>query len=103
MLIPLSEYMLDTEIDNSMRITLDVAIKITILSEEKRIITFTLFIHMLVTRFAPSPTGYLHIGGVRTAFYCWLMAKKHHGKYLLRIEDTDLNRSTPEMEAAIIE
>jgi glutamyl/glutaminyl-tRNA synthetase len=40
---------------------------------------------------------------VRTAFYCWLLAKKHHGKYLLRIEDTDLNRSTDEMEKAILE
>lgn len=58
---------------------------------------------MLVTRFAPSPTGYLHIGGVRTALYCWLLARQQQGRYLLRIEDTDLSRSTDEMEQAIIE
>ena len=58
---------------------------------------------MLVTRFAPSPTGYLHIGGVRTALYCRLLARQQKGKYLLRIEDTDLSRSTDEMEKAIIE
>lgn len=45
------------------------------------------------TRFAPSPTGFLHIGGVRTALYCWLYARKHKGQFLLRIEDTDLERS----------
>src|SRR4051794_38767037 len=44
-------------------------------------------------RFAPSPTGFLHIGGGRTALYCWLYAKRYQGKYLLRIEDTDLERS----------
>lgn len=58
---------------------------------------------MLVTRFAPSPTGYLHIGGVRTALYCWLLARQQKGKYLLRIEDTDLSRSSDEMEQAILE
>lgn len=46
------------------------------------------------TRFAPSPTGYLHIGGVRTALYSWLYAKKQHGEFILRIEDTDTERST---------
>ena len=52
---------------------------------------------MLVkTRFAPSPTGYLHVGGVRTALYCWLFAKNQKGKYVLRIEDTDKERSTKE-------
>ncbi|MCM2279629.1 MAG: glutamate--tRNA ligase [Oligoflexia bacterium] len=45
------------------------------------------------TRFAPSPTGFLHIGGVRTALFCWLYARKHQGQFLLRIEDTDLERS----------
>src|SRR3989338_4839918 len=50
----------------------------------------------VVTRFAPSPTGYLHIGGVRTALFNWLFAKHHGGKYLTRIEDTDRERSTPE-------
>ncbi|RXH26732.1 glutamyl-tRNA synthetase [Bradyrhizobium nanningense] len=53
----------------------------------------------VVTRFAPSPTGFLHIGGARTALFNWLYAKKHGGKMLLRIEDTDRERST---EAAIV-
>ena len=44
------------------------------------------------TRFAPSPTGYLHIGGIRTALYCYALAKKHSGQFVLRIEDTDRNR-----------
>ncbi len=48
----------------------------------------------VVTRFAPSPTGMLHIGGVRTALFCWLFAKKHGGRFILRVEDTDLGRST---------
>ncbi|GLH74946.1 glutamate--tRNA ligase [Geothrix limicola] len=48
----------------------------------------------IVTRFAPSPTGMLHIGGVRTALFCWLFARKHGGRFILRIEDTDLSRST---------
>ena len=50
----------------------------------------------VVTRFAPSPTGMLHIGGVRTALFCWLYARKHGGTFILRIEDTDLTRSTDE-------
>ncbi len=49
---------------------------------------------MIVTRFAPSPTGYLHIGGGRTALFNWLFAQHHQGKFLLRIEDTDRARST---------
>ena len=49
-----------------------------------------------VVRFAPSPTGYLHIGGARTALFNWLYAKKNGGTFLLRIEDTDLERSKPE-------
>jgi glutamyl-tRNA synthetase len=48
------------------------------------------------TRFAPSPTGYLHIGGARTALFNFLFARRHGGQYLLRIEDTDRQRSTPE-------
>ncbi len=55
------------------------------------------------TRFAPSPTGYLHIGGARTALYCWLFAKKHQGTFILRVEDTDLERSTPESVQAILD
>ena len=47
-------------------------------------------------RFAPSPTGALHIGGARTALYDWLLARRHGGAFLLRIEDTDRERSTPE-------
>ena len=55
------------------------------------------------TRFAPSPTGYLHVGGARTALYSWLYAKHNQGEFVLRIEDTDLERSTPEATAAILE
>ncbi len=55
----------------------------------------------IVTRFAPSPTGYLHIGGARTALFNWLFARANGGKFLLRIEDTDRARSTPEATAAI--
>lgn len=58
---------------------------------------------MIHTRFAPSPTGYLHIGGVRTALYSWLYAKKLGGEFILRIEDTDLERSTEESVNAILE
>lgn len=50
---------------------------------------------MVVTRFAPSPTGYLHVGGARTALFCWLMARHHDGRMILRIEDTDQKRNTP--------
>ena len=57
----------------------------------------------VVTRFAPSPTGYLHIGGVRTALFNWLYAKKNNGKFLLRIEDTDRNRSSKEAINIILE
>jgi len=56
----------------------------------------------VVTRFAPSPTGYLHIGGARTALFNWLYARGRGGKFLLRIEDTDRARSTPEATAAIL-
>ena len=55
----------------------------------------------VVTRFAPSPTGYLHIGGARTAIFNYLFAKKHNGRYLVRIEDTDKKRSTKEAVQAI--
>jgi glutamyl-tRNA synthetase len=55
------------------------------------------------TRFAPSPTGYLHVGGARTALFSWLHARKHGGKFILRIEDTDLERSTSESINAILE
>jgi glutamyl-tRNA synthetase len=55
------------------------------------------------TRFAPSPTGFLHIGGLRTALFCWLYARRHGGKYVLRIEDTDLERSTPEAIQQILD
>ncbi|MFC0279796.1 glutamate--tRNA ligase [Falsigemmobacter intermedius] len=57
----------------------------------------------VVTRFAPSPTGYLHIGGARTALFNWLFARGRGGKFLLRIEDTDRERSTPEATAAILQ
>tara|TARA_R110002111_G_scaffold207374_2_gene271568 strand:- start:681 stop:2084 length:1404 start_codon:yes stop_codon:yes gene_type:complete len=55
------------------------------------------------TRFAPSPTGYLHVGGARTALLSWLYARKHGGQFILRIEDTDLERSTEESVNAILE
>ena len=61
---------------------------------------------MLMTvrvRFAPSPTGYLHIGAARSALFNWLYARKTGGKFLLRIEDTDLQRSTDESTRSIIE
>ena len=56
----------------------------------------------VVTRFAPSPTGYLHIGGARTALFNWLYARHTGGKFLLRIEDTDRERSTEGAIAAIL-
>ena len=55
------------------------------------------------TRFAPSPTGFLHVGGVRTALFAWLYAKHHDGAFVLRIEDTDEARSTPESVQAILD
>jgi len=55
------------------------------------------------TRFAPSPTGVLHLGSVRTALFCWLYARRHHGQFVLRIEDTDKERSTEENVDAIME
>ena len=55
------------------------------------------------TRFAPSPTGFLHIGGARTALFSWAFAKKHGGQFILRIEDTDVARSTPEAVQAILD
>jgi len=59
------------------------------------------FILNVITRFATSQTGYLHIGGARTAIFNFLFAKKHQGKYLVRIEDTDSKRSTNEAVQAI--
>ena len=55
------------------------------------------------TRFAPSPTGFLHIGGARTALFSWAFARKHGGTFILRIEDTDVERSTPEAVQAILD
>jgi len=57
---------------------------------------------MTTTRFAPSPTGYLHIGGLRTSLFSWLWARKNEGKFLLRIEDTDLARNSEEAVTAIL-
>jgi glutamyl-tRNA synthetase len=57
----------------------------------------------LRTRFAPSPTGYLHLGGARTALFCWAYARHHQGVFILRIEDTDVERSTPEAVQAILD
>lgn len=58
---------------------------------------------MVRTRFAPSPTGYLHIGGARTALFSWAYARKHGGKFILRVEDTDLERSTKHSTQAILD
>ncbi len=55
------------------------------------------------TRFAPSPTGFLHLGGARTALFAWAFARRHQGVFILRIEDTDLERSTPEAVQAILD
>ena len=55
------------------------------------------------SRFAPSPTGYLHIGGARTALFAWLWAKKNNSKFVLRIEDTDKDRSTQHSVDAILQ
>src|SRR5690348_17917042 len=55
------------------------------------------------TRFAPSPTGFLHIGGARTALYCWLEARHRGGQFILRIEDTDRERSTDAAVQAILD
>src|SRR2546429_5883531 len=57
----------------------------------------------VVTRFAPSPTGLLHVGGVRTALFSWLYARRNGGKFILRIEDTDRERSTDEAVRVILE
>jgi len=58
---------------------------------------------MVRVRFAPSPTGYLHIGGARTALFNWLFARHNNGKFILRIEDTDRSRSTEEYIKEILE
>ena len=58
---------------------------------------------MIRTRFAPSPTGYLHIGGVRTALFNWLYARRHHGRFVLRIDDTDAQRNRAEAVAPILD
>ena len=58
---------------------------------------------MIRTRFAPSPTGYLHIGGARTALFAWAYARRHQGTFILRIEDTDVARSTPQAVQAILD
>src|SRR5262245_4813586 len=57
----------------------------------------------VVTRFAPSPTGMLHVGGVRTALFSWLYARRTGGKFILRVEDTDRERSTEEAVRVILE
>src|SRR3954468_22415869 len=59
--------------------------------------------NQVITRFAPSPTGYLHVGGARTALFNWLMARHTGGKFLLRIEDTDLARSTEQATVQLLD
>src|SRR3954464_2364497 len=58
---------------------------------------------MIRVRFAPSPTGHLHVGGARTAIFNWLFAKHHGGEFLIRVEDTDQARSTRESEAMVLD
>ncbi len=60
-------------------------------------------VRVIRVRFAPSPTGYLHVGGARTAIFNWLFARRHGGVFVLRIEDTDVERSSPEMVEGILE
>jgi glutamyl-tRNA synthetase len=55
------------------------------------------------TRFAPSPTGFLHLGSARTALFSWAFARRHAGQFVLRVEDTDLERSSKEWESALLE
>ena len=57
----------------------------------------------VITRFAPSPTGYLHVGGARTALFSWLYARNTKGQFVLRIEDTDIERSTEASVQAILD
>jgi len=57
----------------------------------------------VITRFPPSPTGYLHIGGARTALFNWLFTRNRGGKFILRIEDTDVERSTEQSVKAILD
>ena len=57
----------------------------------------------VVTRFAPSPTGYLHVGGARTALFNWLFARHQRGAMILRVEDTDVERNKPELVQGIID
>src|SRR5271169_5542877 len=64
---------------------------------------YTRAVMSVVVRFAPSPTGFLHIGGARTALFNWLFARHHGGKFLLRIEDTDRARSTQAAVDAILD
>src|SRR6202008_2148708 len=59
--------------------------------------------HVIRVRFAPSPTGYLHVGGARTALFNWLLARRHGGIFVLRIEDTDVERSSDEMVEGILD
>jgi glutamyl-tRNA synthetase len=77
---------------------------LTLLHRERTSDYFCLaYTNMIVTRFAPSPTGMLHIGGVRTALFSWLYAKRHGGKFILRVEDTDRERSTDEATQVILD
>ena len=69
----------------------------------RKIVPFSWSLLMVRTRFAPSPTGYLHIGGARTALFSWAYARKHGGVFILRVEDTDQERSTPESVQAILD
>ena len=77
--------------------------RVAVLDGPTQIEEFAALMSQVVTRFAPSPTGFLHIGGARTALFNWLYAKKHGGRMMLRIEDTDRERSTQAAIDAIID
>src|ERR1700694_5139739 len=70
---------------------------------ERRMLSFPSMESIIRTRFAPSPTGYLHLGGARTALFNWAYARRHGGTFVLRVEDTDLERSTQQSEQAIFD
>src|ERR1700682_1491093 len=70
---------------------------------KRRMLSFPSMESIIRTRFAPSPTGYLHLGGARTALFNWAYARRHGGTFVLRIEDTDLERSTQQSEHAIFD
>ncbi len=104
-----SENLADLDRDEVLRKLVEYSVDCKALSEDwqMRVLVFKqvlaeLNLSPVRTRFAPSPTGYLHIGGARTALFNWLFARHYGGEFILRIEDTDLQRSKPEYETSIL-